>query len=50
MWENNSCRKVMYTGDVQEPKKVNNTCTETMHAGTMDRGFTVTCDPVDRLG
>jgi hypothetical protein len=26
-------------GDVQGPEKVNNTCMKTMHAGTMDRGF-----------
>jgi hypothetical protein len=28
-------------GDVQRPEKVNDTCMKTMHAGMMDRGFTV---------
>jgi len=28
-------------GDVQGPKKVNDTCMKTMHGGMMDRGFTV---------
>jgi hypothetical protein len=28
-------------GDVQGPEKVNDTCAETMHMGTIDRGFTV---------
>jgi hypothetical protein len=28
-------------GDVQGPEKVNDTFVETMHAGTMDRRFTV---------
>jgi len=28
-------------GDVQGPEKVNDTCMKTMHAGTMDRGFTL---------
>jgi hypothetical protein len=28
-------------GDVQGPNKLNNTCVKTMHAGTIDRGFTV---------
>jgi hypothetical protein len=41
MQENNSCGKVIYVGDVQEPVKVNNTCVKTMHGGMMDRGFTV---------
>jgi hypothetical protein len=37
----NSCGKVNYMGDVQEPEKVKNTCVKTMHVGTMDRGFNV---------
>jgi hypothetical protein len=41
MWKNVSCGKVIYVGDVQEPEKVNDTCMKTVHAGTMDRGFTV---------
>jgi hypothetical protein len=41
MQENYTCGKVTYMGDVQGPEKVNDTCMKTMHAGTMDRGFTV---------
>jgi hypothetical protein len=40
MQENDSHGKVIYTGDVQGPQKVNNTCMKTTHVGTMDRGFT----------
>jgi hypothetical protein len=40
MWENRSCGKVIYIGDIQEPEKVNGTCLKAMHVGTMDRGFT----------
>jgi hypothetical protein len=32
---------VIYMGYVQGPEKVNYICMKTMHAGTMDRGFTV---------
>jgi hypothetical protein len=28
-------------GDVEGPEKANDTCVKTMHAGMMDRGFTV---------
>jgi hypothetical protein len=38
---NNECRKVIYMGDVQGPQKVNDTYVKTMHAGLMDRSFTV---------
>jgi hypothetical protein len=41
MQENDSCRKVLYAGDVQWPEKVNDTCMQRMHMGTMDRSFTV---------
>jgi hypothetical protein len=41
MRENDSCGKVIYMGDVQEPQKVNDTCMKTMQAGMMDRSFTV---------
>jgi hypothetical protein len=41
MQENSCCKKVIYMGDVQGPEKVNDTCVTTMHAGMMDRGFTV---------
>jgi hypothetical protein len=41
MWKNDSCGKVIYMGDVKGQEKVNNTCVKTMHAGKMDRGFTV---------
>jgi hypothetical protein len=34
MQENDSWRNVI-------PRKVNDTCVKTMHAGMMDRGFTV---------
>jgi hypothetical protein len=30
-----------YMGNVQRPGKANNTRVRTVHAGTMDRGFTV---------
>jgi hypothetical protein len=33
--------KVIYMGNVEQPKKVNDACVRTMHAGTMDKGFTV---------
>jgi hypothetical protein len=39
--ENDSCGKVIYLGDVRGPEKVNDTCVETVHVGTMDRGFTL---------
>jgi hypothetical protein len=29
--ENDSCRKVIYMGDVQRPEKVNDICVKTMH-------------------
>jgi hypothetical protein len=29
-------------GEVQGPKKVNDTCMKTVHAETTDKGFTVT--------
>jgi hypothetical protein len=41
MQENNSCGKLIYMCDVQGPEKVTDICMKTMHAGTMDRGFTV---------
>jgi hypothetical protein len=41
MRENDSCWKVIYMGNVQGPEKVNYTCMKTVHAGTIDRGFTV---------
>jgi hypothetical protein len=41
MQKNYSCGKVIYIGDVQGQEKVKNTCMETMHAGMMNRGFTV---------
>jgi hypothetical protein len=40
MQENNSCEKVIYMGDVQRLEKVNDTYVQTVHAGTMGRGFT----------
>jgi hypothetical protein len=43
--ENDSYREVIYMGDVQGPEKVNDTCVKTMHAGTMDRGFTLLLSP-----
>jgi hypothetical protein len=36
-----SCSKVSYMGDVQEPEKVNDTYVKTMLVGTVDTGFTV---------
>jgi hypothetical protein len=39
MLRNDCCRKVIYTGNVLGPEKVDNTCMKTMHAGTMDRSF-----------
>jgi hypothetical protein len=41
MYENSSCRKVIYMGDVQGPEKVNDAWVKTVHARTMDRGFIV---------
>jgi hypothetical protein len=41
MWENDSCGKVIYIGDVQGPAKANHTHVKTMHAATMNRGFAV---------
>jgi hypothetical protein len=41
MREKDICGEVIYMGDVQGPEKVNDTCVKTMHAGMMDRGFTV---------
>jgi hypothetical protein len=41
MQENNSCGKFIYMDGVQGPEKANDTCVNTMHVGTMDRGFTV---------
>jgi hypothetical protein len=41
MQENDSCEKIIYMGDVQGPEKVNNAYVKTVHAGMMDRGFTV---------
>jgi hypothetical protein len=41
MRENNSCGKVLYMCDIQGPEKVSHTCVNTMHAGMMDRVFTV---------
>jgi hypothetical protein len=41
MQKNNSRGKVIYMCDVQGPEKVNHTFAKTMHAGMMDRGFTV---------
>jgi hypothetical protein len=38
---NDNCGKVTYMGNLQGPKKENDTCVKTMHVGTMDRGFTV---------
>jgi hypothetical protein len=40
MWENDSCGKAIYMGN-ECVEKMDNTCTKTMHAGMMDRGFTV---------
>jgi hypothetical protein len=40
MQEIDSCRKVTYMGDVQGLEKMNDTCVNTMHVGTMARGFT----------
>jgi hypothetical protein len=41
MWENYSYGTAIYMGDVHRPKQVKDTCMKTLHAGTMDRGFTV---------
>jgi hypothetical protein len=41
MWENGSCRKVIYMGDVQGAQEVNDTCVKTLHAVTIDGGFSV---------
>jgi hypothetical protein len=38
---NDECGKVIFVGDVQGPEKVHNTCVKTMHAGSIDKGFTV---------
>jgi hypothetical protein len=38
---NSGCGKVIYIGDVQGARKVNDTCMKLVHAGTMYRGFTV---------
>jgi hypothetical protein len=38
---NNECGKAIYVGNVQGPEKVIVSCVKTMHAGTMDRDFTV---------
>jgi hypothetical protein len=40
MWENDSCRKVIYMDNAQGPEQVNNTCMKTMPMGTVYRGFT----------
>jgi hypothetical protein len=41
MRENDSCRKVIYMGDVQGPEKENNTYVKITHAGMMDSGFII---------
>jgi hypothetical protein len=41
MQGNDSSGKVIYMSNIQGPEKVNDTCVETLLAGTMDRGFTV---------
>jgi hypothetical protein len=41
MWENDSCRKVIYMGNVHSAEKVNSTCVRSIYVGKMDRGFTV---------
>jgi hypothetical protein len=40
MQENDSCGKLIYICNVHILENVN-TCVNTMHVGTMDRGFTV---------
>jgi hypothetical protein len=40
MQGNDSSGKVIYMSNIQGPEKVNDTCVETLLAGTMDRGFT----------
>jgi hypothetical protein len=41
MCENDSSEEVIYIGNIQGPEKVKDTCVKTVHANTMDRGFTV---------
>jgi hypothetical protein len=41
MQEKDSCGKVIYMGNNQEPEKVNDICVKTVHAEMMDRVFTV---------
>jgi hypothetical protein len=43
MQENDSCWKIIYVDDVQEPRKVNDTCTKTVHAEFMHRDCTLVC-------
>jgi hypothetical protein len=40
MWENDSCREVIYVGDVQGPEKVNDIYVKMVQVGIVDRGST----------